>query len=186
MTRDAIREGGEMIWGSAQGKIRPGSLERDSQGVSALIETVEGTTLLVRGYGDYAYLISAAAISPDDVILRGQVLGSSDSGDLHLSVLISGPAEIVGKVSDVRRGFEEGRPVIDFFVLNEVSGRDSAVYRVPVGVRVSGAQTDALAQLEEGDRVRLEGRDTTHGYTATSPVTLLRDARPELNDGPEI
>lgn len=175
-----------MIWGSAQGKIRPGSLERDDRGASALIDTVEGTTLLVRGYGDYVDLLSAAAISPDEVILRGPVIGSAEAGNLHLSVLIRGPAEIVGPVSEIRRSFNDGHPAIDFCVLNEVQGNDGSLYRVPVGVRVSATWTEALAHLQEGDRVRLEGRDTKYGYTATSPVTLLRDATPEMSDGPEI
>ena len=180
-----MEEGRDMIWGSAQGKIRPGSLERDDRGVSAIVETVEGSALLVRGYGQFAALVSEAALSGREVILRGPVLGAVETGNLHLSVLIAGPALITGTVQDIRRTFEEGRPVIDFFVFNEITSEDGSLYRVPVGVRVSGAQTDALGTLEEGDRVRLEGRDTKHGYTATSLVTLLRDTTPEMSDGPE-
>jgi len=174
-----------MIWGSAQGKIRPGSLEHDEGGAAATVETVEGTALRIRGYGAHSALVSDAAASGQEVILRGPVLGSLEEGTLHLSVLISGPAKISGLVSDIRRSFDEGRPVIDFSVLNEISTEDGSLYRVPVGVRVSGPQMDALATLQEGDRVRLEGRDTKYGYTATSPVTLLRDLSPEMSDGPE-
>lgn len=185
MTQDGFGGGREMIWGSAQGRIRSGSLQVDAGGVSGIIDTIEGAALIVRAGPEHTHLLSEASRSDTDIILRGQVLGSREEGDIHLSVLILGPAQITGPVSDIRRGEEADEPFVEFFVLNEVSVHPGSVYTIPVGVRATGPFMEGLETLNEGDMIQVEGRDSKYGYTAVSRARITPGAQNELSDNLE-
>jgi len=126
-----------------------------------------------------------AAKRGDPLIFRGQILGTIKDEDIHLNILFVGPALIQGIVSGMRRSVEDEKDVLDFFVMNELLGLDGAAYQIPVGVRVTGAELDSLSDLRDGDRVSLEGRDTKHGYRATSQVAVIRPDETHIDSGDE-
>lgn len=168
------------IWGSVEGIVQSGSLSRDKSGLSALVRSETGAELRIKGYGDrFSDMISAAAERGESVIFRGHMLGSIDQDNVHLSVLLEGPAELNGPVSRIRRSGEGKEPYVGFWLMNEVTSREGRTYRIGTAVNVYGEAASALSGLREGDRVCLLGRDGENGYIATSPVTILPDEGPE-------
>lgn len=174
MTKREKEDRSRPVWGSVEGIIRKDSLSRDEKGLSALIIEATGTELRIKGYGDrFSDLIAAAAERGDPVIFRGHLLESSAKGNVHLSVLIEGPADLNGPVSRIRRSGEGKEPYIGFWLMNEVISREGRTYRIGTAVNVFGEEASALSGLKDGDRVSLQGRDGKTGYIATSPVTIL-------------
>ena len=184
MTGNEKGMGGKEVWGSVQGVIRKESLERDETGLAATLVGPDGAELRIRGDGDRSSdLIAAAAERGEPVILRGHLLAPDARGGAHLSVLLEGPAELVGAVSQIRRSGEGRETHIGFWLMNEVTSREGVTYRIGTGVNVYGEEAAALSGLKAGDRVSLQGRDGGSGYIATSPVTILP---PAPSEGPEL
>jgi hypothetical protein len=187
-TTEAKREN---IWGSVQGTIKAGSLVKDEKGVAAIVVGDNGAELKIKGYGDkFAGVVEAAAAKGEPVIFQGHVLGSNKNGNVHLSVKIEGPSELKGTISNIKRQGEGKQPYVNFFLMREITSREGKEFKIGTPVSVYGAAAEALADLNAGDRVELQGRETKDGYQATSAVTVTPKAEPapapEEDDAPSM
>jgi hypothetical protein len=174
-------------WGSVHGIVLRGSLERDADGLSAIVSGQDGSEVRVRGYGPKtASLIETAADRGDPVILRGHIMGSEQDGSSHLCVLIEGPAVFRGVISDIIRSAQGQPPHVTFWLMNEAHDGDGNMFTYLTGVIVNGVEAEALTDLRDGDRVSVEVRDGPYGHIATSPVTVIPRAEPASEDEPSI
>jgi hypothetical protein len=179
MSEKEKRAGFTEDWGSVYGIVQRQSIARDPEGVSAIVIDQDGNEIQIRGYGAKAAdLVEAAAERAVPVVLRGNILGSDVDGSRHLSVLIEGPAQFKGVISDVDRSHEGGPPHVSFWIMNEMINRDGKPFQYLTGVHVYGADAETLFGLQDGDRVSVETRDGPDGHIAISPVTVLPASEP--------
>lgn len=173
MQRVTKRKPTRAFWDSVQGVVIMNSLIRDQGWLTAGFVTQSGDREIIKAKREtLVEKIVAAAGSGETVILQGRRTVTGAPSTDYLRVLIEGPVELNGVISDVWHRKDPVWPKVFFQMNDERVSRTGTMYRIRTPVSVFGPKAEALADISAGMRVHLLGRLGLDGYMPISPVKL--------------
>lgn len=166
------------IFRSAKGQVVPGSVVESEAHLEARIQQGPNPeyAVRVRAYKqERRDELKAAIESGDDILVRGQLLGSKRNDSIHVTVnSVNEPLVIRGKVTNVTHSAPEKNPFLNLFILREVvSKTDGKTYKFGMPINAFNENASQLANIKPGDFLTAEVRETVFKRgTAEEPAYI--------------